>query len=142
MQDGKDDGVPAMTPASSTASGGRPQGAARELPDDLRIPLHELQADAGYLVGRVAADGSTSGMILQVLETKLSHIAEAAYRLNGSRDDLLEALKELADAEKDITDYENGDIEDDREGWDVRGAYGRIEKARLSARAALKSAGA
>ena len=27
MQDGKDDGVPAMTPASSTASGGRPQVA-------------------------------------------------------------------------------------------------------------------
>jgi len=64
-----------------------------ELPDDLRIPLHELQADASYLVGRVAVDGSMGGMILQVLETKLSHVAEASYRLNGSRNDLLEALK-------------------------------------------------
>lgn len=69
------------------------QSDALELPDDLRIPLHGLQADAGYLIGRVAADSSMAGLMLQSLETRLSQVAEAAYRLNGERADLLEAAK-------------------------------------------------
>jgi hypothetical protein len=69
--------------------------AAYDLPDDLRVPLHELKADARYLVGRVASDGSTGGMIATAIETKLSHVEEAALRLNGSCVDLLEALKRL-----------------------------------------------
>ncbi len=92
-----------------------------ELPDDLRIPLHELQADAGYLVGRVAADGSFSGLALQVLETKLSHVAEAAYRLNGSRHDLLQVLGRIAGQEL------SADMSvDDQLDADFEGAYNSI----------------
>jgi hypothetical protein len=72
-----------------------PHNHALELPDDLRIPLHELQADAPYLVGRVAAENDMAGLILQTLETKLGHIAEAAYRLNGERADMLAALNRI-----------------------------------------------
>jgi hypothetical protein len=31
---------------------------ATTLPESVRIPLHSLQADLGYLIGRVIADGS------------------------------------------------------------------------------------
>ena len=68
---------------------------ALELPDDLRIPLHSLQADAGYLIGRVAVDVSTCPLVLQSLETRLSQVAEAAYRLNSNCADMLEALRRV-----------------------------------------------
>lgn len=87
-----------------------------ELPDDLRIPLHELQADAGYLVGRVEADGSFSGLALQVLETKLSHVAEAAYRLNGSRHDLLQVLGKIAGQELSADMSVDQQLDSDFEG--------------------------
>jgi len=47
---------------------------------------------------------------------------------------LLEALKELLDAEGDVTAYENGDIDN------PDGIYERIEAARSTARAALSKA--
>lgn len=56
-----------------------------ELPDDLREPLHSLQADTKYLIARVVEDGSVAGMMTDSILQRLSHIEEAAYRLNGLR---------------------------------------------------------
>lgn len=64
-----------------------------ELPDDLRIPLHTLKADARYLFGRVAADGSVAGIMCNSVETRLSHIEEASLRLLGVNAALLAALE-------------------------------------------------
>ncbi len=52
-----------------------------ELPDDLRIPLHELQADTRSNFGRVAADGSVAGMFADHVLNKLSQVEMASYRL-------------------------------------------------------------
>lgn len=82
------EGNSSLTPRDAGASD------TLELPEDLRAPLHSLMADVGYLFGRVAADGSMAGMMTDSAETRLSHVAEAAYRLNGLKNDLLEALKE------------------------------------------------
>jgi hypothetical protein len=46
----------------------------------------------------VAIDGSTSGMITTVIETKLSQIEEAALRLNGTCVDLRALNAELVAA--------------------------------------------
>jgi hypothetical protein len=54
---------------------------AGELPDNLRIPLHSLQADVGYLFGRVAADGSVASMMASSVLERLSLIETAALRL-------------------------------------------------------------
>lgn len=45
--------------------------------DSVRIPLHELQADVDYLIGRVAADGSCAPMIAASIKTKLAAIEAA-----------------------------------------------------------------
>jgi len=47
------------------------------LPDDIRVPLHELQADVDYLIGRVAADESCAAMIAASIKTKLAVIETA-----------------------------------------------------------------
>lgn len=47
------------------------------LSDDVRIPLHELQADVDYLIGRVVADGSCGAMIATSIKTKLAAIEAA-----------------------------------------------------------------
>jgi hypothetical protein len=52
-----------------------------ELPDDLRLPLHSLQADVRYLFGRVAADGSVAGMMADSVLERLSQIETAALHL-------------------------------------------------------------
>lgn len=55
-----------------------------ELPDDLRVPLHGLQADREWLVARIrTADDEEAGMLSESIRNRLSQIEEAAYRLNG-----------------------------------------------------------
>ncbi len=54
-----------------------------DLPSDLREPLHSLQADTSYLIGRVQSDSSVGGMVANSIKSCLSHIEEAAYRLNA-----------------------------------------------------------
>jgi hypothetical protein len=58
------------------------------LPDEIRVPLHSLQADVGYLFGRVAADSSCAGAMAQSVRDRLNEI-ERAY---GSTGALREAL--------------------------------------------------
>ena len=62
-------------------------------PDDLRIPLNELQADAKYLIGRVMQDAESGPMIATAILEKLSQIESASYRAilgsNPPADDLL-----------------------------------------------------
>jgi hypothetical protein len=52
---------------------GNPPGHSA-LPEDVRIPLHELQADVDYLIGRVVADGSCGPMIAASIKDKLAKI--------------------------------------------------------------------
>lgn len=42
------------------------------LPESIRVPLHELQADTDYLFGRVAADGSCAAAMAQSVKAKLA----------------------------------------------------------------------
>ncbi|MFK5596487.1 hypothetical protein ACFZ8E_05715 [Methylobacterium sp. HMF5984] len=60
----------ALAPAAQVNPG-------RDLPDDIRVPLHELQADADYLFGRVAADGSCAGVMAASVKVKLKALEEA-----------------------------------------------------------------
>jgi hypothetical protein len=53
----------------------------KELPDDMRVPLHSLQADILYLFGRVAADGRVASLMADSVLQRLSQIETAAYRL-------------------------------------------------------------
>jgi hypothetical protein len=48
-----------------------------ELPDEIRVPLHSLQADIKYLFGRVAADGSTATAMAESVLERLSQIEVA-----------------------------------------------------------------
>jgi len=58
--------------------------AGDELPDDLRAPLHSLQADREYLVARIQkADDEEAGLLSESIRDRLSQIEEAAYRLNA-----------------------------------------------------------
>lgn len=57
-------------------------GAVTELPDDIRVPLHSLQADVDYLFGRVAADGSCAGAIAASVRERLAAL-EAALNRGG-----------------------------------------------------------
>lgn len=68
---------------------------AQELPDDLRVPLHSLQADTRYLFGRVAADGTVAGMMADSVLDRLSQIESALYHhfLANAHDALVDALK-------------------------------------------------
>lgn len=63
------------TPFASTLSGEEVTEAA--LPDELRVPLHELQADVDYLIGRVVDDGSCAPMIAASFKEKLAAIETA-----------------------------------------------------------------
>ncbi len=46
----------------------------QSLPESVRIPLHSLQADLGYLIGRVIADSSCGPMIMQSMKRRLDQI--------------------------------------------------------------------
>lgn len=72
-----------------------------ELPDDLRAPLHSLQADVRYLIGRIAQDEETRGMVADSILSRLSQIEEASYRLVGSgsyRNGYLAGIEAAAEA--------------------------------------------
>ncbi|MCK1430866.1 hypothetical protein [Bradyrhizobium sp. 87] len=48
-----------------------------ELVDEIRVPLHELQADVDYLIGRVIADASCASTIAASIKGKLTAIEAA-----------------------------------------------------------------
>ena len=50
---------------------------APKLTERVRVPLHELQADVDYLIGRVVADGSCATMIASSIKAKLNEIEGA-----------------------------------------------------------------
>lgn len=50
-----------------------------ELPDDIRVPLHTISADAGYMFGRVAADGAMAAEFTAHLK-RLATDLEAGIR--------------------------------------------------------------
>lgn len=50
------------------------EGKMEELIESVRIPLHELQADVDYLIGRVVADRSCASMIAASIKSKLAAI--------------------------------------------------------------------
>lgn len=53
-----------------------------ELPDDLRVPLHELQADLDWMLARyLAEDREVRDMLKNSIRSRLSQIETAAYRL-------------------------------------------------------------
>ena len=54
----------------------------KALPEEIRVPLHELQADVDYLIGRVVADGSCGLMIAASIKDKLAKV-EAAVKEMG-----------------------------------------------------------
>jgi len=49
----------------------------RPLDESIRVPLHELQADVDYLIGRVVADASCAPMIAASIKEKLTAIEQA-----------------------------------------------------------------
>ena len=53
-----------------------------ELVDEIRVPLHELQADVDYLIGRVIADPTCAPTITASIKGKLAAIEAAALILN------------------------------------------------------------
>ncbi|UVO33985.1 hypothetical protein KUL72_20960 [Bradyrhizobium arachidis] len=48
-----------------------------ELRDNVRIPLHTLQADLDYLIGRVIADGASVPTVIESIRTRLNEIEAA-----------------------------------------------------------------
>lgn len=72
------------------------------LPDDLRIPLNELQADAKYLIGRVMQDAESGPMIATAILEKLSQIESASYRaILGSNPPADDMLRQAIEDERD-----------------------------------------
>lgn len=55
-----------------------------ELPDDIRVPLHSLQADMDYLFGRVAGDGSCAPAMAESVKALLTQIEEALTRRSSA----------------------------------------------------------
>ena len=60
------------------------EAVAKELPDGIRIPLHELQADVAYLIGRVLEDASCASMVVETFTSKLA-LVEAALKIANDR---------------------------------------------------------
>jgi hypothetical protein len=68
-----------------------------ELPDDMRVPLHSLQADLDWLIARVRAENDeVVSLCKESIRNRLSQIEEAAYRMITCRqavtDDEIDAL--------------------------------------------------
>ena len=64
-----------------------------ELPIEIRIPLHSLQADIGYLFGRVAADGSCASAMERSVRDRLKEIERACNAYEPMREALILAEK-------------------------------------------------
>jgi hypothetical protein len=57
-------------------------GAVAELPDEMRIPLHELQADLDWLTTRISQEDEAARLVLtQSMRDRLSFVESAAYRM-------------------------------------------------------------
>ena len=71
----------AMSPApvTGTESSSSSTAPVTTLPESVRIPLNSLQADLGYLIGRVVADGSCGPIIVQSMRERLNLI-ESGFR--------------------------------------------------------------
>jgi hypothetical protein len=68
--------------------------------EDVRIPLHGLQADVDYLIGRVVADGSCGSMIAASIKEKLTRIekgilGDAQAALNPGMREALERIRDF-----------------------------------------------
>lgn len=55
----------------------KPEPDSGELPDTIRVPLHESQADADYLFGRAAADGACAGVMAASVKARLKALEDA-----------------------------------------------------------------
>lgn len=65
------------TPGPWTIEG--PERLREALPGSIRIPLHSLQADLDYLVGRIVADGSCAAAMSSSIRDRLNQIEAACY---------------------------------------------------------------
>lgn len=54
---------------------------APELPDELRVPLHSLQADLDFLFARLDEGDDVRAMVKDSIRNRLSQIEYAAYCL-------------------------------------------------------------
>lgn len=105
--------------------------ANAELPDDIRVPLHSLQADVGYLIGRVQADGSCGSAIATSIKERLSAIEMGIDRLRAPP--LPVAPEEYATALQEIATLA-GKFDDERhQGHAAVAMLGRIAQKALSA---------
>lgn len=76
--------------------------SATELPESIRIPLHSLQADLGYLIGRVIADGSCGPMVVKSMRDRLDQIEAAVITLQ-TFDTIIAALRYDGPDENSLT---------------------------------------
>lgn len=53
--------------------------ATRELPDNIRVPLHSLQADWQWLMARFATEPDMRPALTQAVEDRLSQLETALY---------------------------------------------------------------
>jgi len=65
----------------------------RELPDDIRVPLHSLSADAPTLFGRVAANGAEAEMMATAVRHRCLLIEEACLRTDATSKARIERLE-------------------------------------------------
>lgn len=72
-----------------------------ELPDDLRVPLHSLRANLDWLVARLRVeDDEVCALLRDSIDTRLSQIESASYRVADARREALE------EAETIVEEYE------------------------------------
>jgi hypothetical protein len=93
------------------------------LPESVRIPLHSLQADLEYLIGRVIADGSCGPIIVKSMKDRLKQIEEV-LTWRPIKSDLVERLQALVRHGRD-QGMKMNDVED---------AWREIERLRESNR--------
>lgn len=113
------------------------------LPDDIRIPLHSLQADIGYLFGRVAADGSCASAMERSVRDRLKEI-ERYVNSAATRDaEIARLRKALVLAEKaDRIHSKCQECEDGAQAPEVcEHCFPSADDARVARRNVLKSLG-
>lgn len=80
------DGHEAVRDANGRATGETRPIAPSEVTEEIRVPLHSLQADVDYLFGRVAADGSCASVMAASVKERLSQVETAlTAALKGDR---------------------------------------------------------